>query len=580
MSSMNDFVIENGVLKKYVGPGGDVVVPEGVIEIGENAFRDKKLITSISIPESVINIGKMAFKGCIALERVFLPQGIESIGNRAFMDCGALKSIWLPDSVKSMGVFVFSNCSSLTDVTLPKELTRIEQRTFAGCTSLDTVALPEKLQYIEPSAFNGCTSLRSILLPEALKKIDTSAFEHCTELKSVILPEGLTYIGNYAFLGSGLISIIIPQNVNAIGERVFPYTAARVTILGKPKLGKDCIMHDFLATQLPLNKITSPDLKRRAVAGWILSAENDPPAEKTAAESFRKYWRSHLDVFLPRITADDADDRFLSALMEKQLLTLDQTDALLEAFKENVEKTAMLLSYKHRCFDTRAIERNEEKKTEKTWKAPTATELRHIWSPKDMPDGTLQLINYRGTDTEIVIPDIIGSKLVTRIGDHCLSPGPHWHMKTTVTNRETRNNIKSVTIPEGIREIGFSAFGVCWYLQEVVLNEGLLYIGEDAFNMCFSLKTVVIPRSVKGIFIGAFHLCKNLKHIYILSETTMIDVKQAQTLAPCCIDRRRRYSGMSIDSAFDGCPYLTIHAPAGSYAEQYAKEHNIPFVAE
>ena len=32
--------------------------------------------------------------------------------------------------------------------------------------------------------------------------------------------------------------------------------------------------------------------------------------------------------------------------------------------------------------------------------------------------------------------------------------------------------------------------------------------------------------------------------------------------------------------AFGSCPNLTIHALAGSYAEQYAKEHNIPFVAE
>ena len=32
--------------------------------------------------------------------------------------------------------------------------------------------------------------------------------------------------------------------------------------------------------------------------------------------------------------------------------------------------------------------------------------------------------------------------------------------------------------------------------------------------------------------------------------------------------------------AFDGCTNMTIHAPAGSYAEQYAKENNIPFVAE
>ena len=38
MSNASDFIIENGVLKKYVGPGGDVVIPEGVTAIGELAF--------------------------------------------------------------------------------------------------------------------------------------------------------------------------------------------------------------------------------------------------------------------------------------------------------------------------------------------------------------------------------------------------------------------------------------------------------------------------------------------------------------------------------------------------------------
>jgi hypothetical protein len=33
-------------------------------------------------------------------------------------------------------------------------------------------------------------------------------------------------------------------------------------------------------------------------------------------------------------------------------------------------------------------------------------------------------------------------------------------------------------------------------------------------------------------------------------------------------------------SAFEDCPKLTIHGPAGSYAEQYAKKNKIPFVAE
>ena len=38
MSNASDFIIENGVLKKYVGPGGDVVIPKGVTSIGKGAF--------------------------------------------------------------------------------------------------------------------------------------------------------------------------------------------------------------------------------------------------------------------------------------------------------------------------------------------------------------------------------------------------------------------------------------------------------------------------------------------------------------------------------------------------------------
>ena len=42
MSNEMDFVIENGVLKKYVGPGGDVVIPDGVTAISASAFRGIK----------------------------------------------------------------------------------------------------------------------------------------------------------------------------------------------------------------------------------------------------------------------------------------------------------------------------------------------------------------------------------------------------------------------------------------------------------------------------------------------------------------------------------------------------------
>ena len=55
MSNPNDFVIENGVLTKYIGSGGDVVVPDGVTEIGENAFIELSE-ASIHLPVSVQKI--------------------------------------------------------------------------------------------------------------------------------------------------------------------------------------------------------------------------------------------------------------------------------------------------------------------------------------------------------------------------------------------------------------------------------------------------------------------------------------------------------------------------------------------
>ena len=53
MSNPSDFVIENGVLKKYVGPGGNVVIPEGVTRISFGAFDSCGALTGVAIPEGV-----------------------------------------------------------------------------------------------------------------------------------------------------------------------------------------------------------------------------------------------------------------------------------------------------------------------------------------------------------------------------------------------------------------------------------------------------------------------------------------------------------------------------------------------
>ena len=90
---------ENGVLVKYHGSGGDVVIPEGVTSIGEEAFDNCNSLTGIIIPKGVTSIGDRAFRLCTRLNGVTLPDGVTSIGCDAFGGCSSLTSISIPESV-------------------------------------------------------------------------------------------------------------------------------------------------------------------------------------------------------------------------------------------------------------------------------------------------------------------------------------------------------------------------------------------------------------------------------------------------------------------------------------------------
>ena len=57
MSNANDYIIENGELKRYVGPGRRVTIPEGVTSIGKEAFFGCSSLTGVTIPAGVTSIG-------------------------------------------------------------------------------------------------------------------------------------------------------------------------------------------------------------------------------------------------------------------------------------------------------------------------------------------------------------------------------------------------------------------------------------------------------------------------------------------------------------------------------------------
>jgi hypothetical protein len=87
-----------------------------VTSIGDDAFSDQYLITSVTIPDSVITIGERAFSYCIFLTSVIIGNCVNTIGAGAFSECSNLTTVVVPRNVTSIEDGAFSFCTSLTSI--------------------------------------------------------------------------------------------------------------------------------------------------------------------------------------------------------------------------------------------------------------------------------------------------------------------------------------------------------------------------------------------------------------------------------------------------------------------------------
>ena len=213
-----------------------VVIPEGVFEVGDNAFINCTSLTDVTIPNSANKLSCYNFHKCTNLMNVNISDshlqfaffdhivykkspfevlfslesslecriadGATSIGDNAFANCKGLASVTIPDSVTSIGKGAFSGCEGLVSVTIPHSVTSIGEMAFIGCKSLVSVTIPNILKSIEKMAFSGCESLASVTIPNSVTSIGDHAFSHCKRLMSVTIPNSVTSISKSAFSGS------------------------------------------------------------------------------------------------------------------------------------------------------------------------------------------------------------------------------------------------------------------------------------------------------------------------------------------------------------------------------------------
>ena len=209
-----DVVIDDYAFTGSICPVRNVVIEEGVKEIGKYAFRDAYL-QSIVIPDSVEEIKEYTFSSGW-IDSIVIGEGVRVIGKSAFEDCN-IDSLTLPESLQEIGERAFYN-SDIQSVEI-KSATSIGDYAFGNCVNLTDVIFPDNLEKIEKYAFSN-TNIQSVEIKSAIS-IGEYAFSGCANLIKVRLSDNLKEIGSYAFCDSAYLrGMTIPASVERIGYSI------------------------------------------------------------------------------------------------------------------------------------------------------------------------------------------------------------------------------------------------------------------------------------------------------------------------------------------------------------------------
>lgn len=548
---LNEFEIEDGVLVKYIGTAVNVVVPDCVTAIGEEAFSPYNsleiseisgdvttldeyssrelwseedwmyntvpviydetddesngvihpcyFIENIEIPGSVTRIEAKAFSGCHSLKKIIIHHGVTAIGESAFAECTSLQHIELPDSVETIEDSAFYRCESLNKMIIHDGVTMIGDCAFEYCSALQHIAIPNSVIAIGHSAFHDCCELERIELPIGIEAISPSVFYDCTSLMSAKISNSVTTIGEAAFYNCGVLTgITIPESVTTIGDEAFLGCSSLRDIIIPSEISS-IGYHAFEKTAW---LEAQPD-GIIYIGNLLYGIKGKCPSQIKTRPGAVGWDNLHFDncTSLESIEIPDGVKIICS-----------------EAF--------------FRCTALKNVSFPDGLTTISEKAFFHCTSLGKIVFPDSLTTIEEKAFLDCTSLTSIVLPDS-----VTSLGDaafqHCTA-------------------LERVTLSAGLTSISPRAFFGCQALETVEIPDGVTEIGEEAFNYCPSLKSIEIPNGVIHIADRAFLRCTSLESIIIPNSVTTIGI-----------------------DAFKECSSLTIKCNRGSYAEQYAKENGI-----
>ena len=140
--------------KECDGFGGLLSLPDSVKTVGEWAFYLCKGFTGLKLSAGLTKIEKLSFAHMYGLRtEVVIPEGVTEIGESAF-SCSYMPSVRLPSTLKKIEKQAFMYAHNLTKITLPDGLETIGDEAFSGCHPRNAVVLPASIKSIGKKAFD------------------------------------------------------------------------------------------------------------------------------------------------------------------------------------------------------------------------------------------------------------------------------------------------------------------------------------------------------------------------------------------------------------------------------------------
>ena len=124
-----------------------------------------------------------------------------------------------------------------------------------------------------------------------------------------------------------------------------------------------------------------------------------------------------------------------------------------------------------------------------------------------------------------------------------------------------RTKVSSILIGKDITSLGHYALADIYYTKSIVFEEGskLNYIGAGTFLSCYGITEIVLPDSLQTIVQNSFKMCKNLEDVYL----------------PAGVKYLNKLTFVNNQNVV--MPKIKLHVYEGTYAEEYAKQYNIPY---